>query len=129
MISMPILWAPLPFIIILDIIVEIYHHSCFPIYGIEKVRRRDYIRIIDRGKLKYLTPFQKLGCMYCGYVNGSAAYLVEIAGRTEKYWCGIMHEKKTGMKIHNHHIKNNFIKSIQKINKNSLTPNQHKSYN
>jgi hypothetical protein len=36
--------------------------------------------------------------MYCGYANGLLLYLKEIAGRTEKYWCGIMHENKPGFK-------------------------------
>jgi hypothetical protein len=36
--------------------------------------------------------------MYCGYVNGVLLYLKEMAGRTEKYWCGIMHQNKPGFK-------------------------------
>jgi hypothetical protein len=34
--------------------------------------------------------------MYCGYGNGLLVYLKEIAGLTEKYWCGIMHETTPG---------------------------------
>lgn len=109
MISMPIIWAPLPVIIVLDIVGELYHHICFPMYGIEKVKRKEYVKIIDRGRLQYLNWFEKLGCMYCGYVNGLAAYAVEIAARTEKYWCAIIHEKKSDLKIHPHHIKHNFL--------------------
>lgn len=108
LISLPIIWLPFPALILLDILFEFYHHACFPLYGIEKVKRRDYIQIIDRNKLKYLNFLEKLGCMYCGYVNGLAAYGVEIAGRTEKYWCGIIHEKKPGFKSQPHQIKQNF---------------------
>lgn len=36
--------------------------------------------------------------MYCGYSNGFLLYAKEIAGRTEKYWCGITHEAKPGFK-------------------------------
>ena len=29
--------------------------------------------------------------MYCGYCNGLIAYVREIAGRTEAFWCPIKH--------------------------------------
>ena len=32
---------------------------------------------------------QKINCLYCSYVNGLFQYAVEVAGRTEKYWCPI----------------------------------------
>ncbi len=48
---------------------------------------------MDRQKLEYLTFFEKIWCSYCGYANGLLAYAVTIAGETEKYWCGIKHEK------------------------------------
>ena len=80
-------------IIILDICVEIYHRISFYLYGIEYVKRREYIKVIDRAKLKYLNVVRKLFCMYCGYVNGVFAYWVEIGYRTQKYWCGIKHEQ------------------------------------
>ena len=31
--------------------------------------------------------------MYCGYVNGVYNYAARIAGDTEKYWCGVQHQK------------------------------------
>jgi hypothetical protein len=96
--TMPIIWAPLPFLAILDIMMEIYHRVCFPVYGIEYVKRSEYIQVLDRSKLQYLHVFEKLGCMYCGYVNGCLLYMKEIAGRTEYYWCGIMHANKSGFK-------------------------------
>ena len=107
--STPFIWAPLPFFLMLDIIVEIYQQICFPLYQIEKVKRSDYIQVLDRAKLQYLDPIEKLGCMYCGYSNGLLLYIKEIAGRTEKYWCGIMHEKKPGMKDRKDHIDQEFI--------------------
>ena len=108
LLSVPFIWTPLPFLLIFDLFVEIYHRVCFPLYGIEKVKRSDYIQIIDRAKLQYLDPVEKLGCMYCGYVNGVLPYLKEISGRTEKYWCGIMHAKKPGFKTDPNHIENKF---------------------
>lgn len=110
LISIPIIWAPLPIILILDLFAELYHQICFPIYGLEKVKRAEYILIMDRNKLQYLNPWEKIGCMYCGYANGVFAYFKEIAGRTEKYWCGIMHAKKLGFKVQAHQITQDFAK-------------------
>ena len=92
LISLPILWFQIVPLVLADICAEIYHRVCFPLYGLECVKRSEYIRI-DRHKLSYLNWYQKLGCVYCGYANGLLAYLKEIAGQTEKYWCGIMHKQ------------------------------------
>ena len=96
LISVPFIWLPLPFIIVLDLVCELYQFICFPIYRIEKVKRSEYILILDRNKLQYLNALEKIGCMYCGYANGFAAYTVKIAGDTEKYWCGIKHSEGKG---------------------------------
>ena len=108
--SAPIIWLPLPAIIILDALCELYHHLCFPIYNIELVKRSAYIQIIDRNKLQYLNGLEKIGCMYCGYANGVFLYMKEIAGRTEKYWCGIMHENKPGFKVQVDQTKQDFAR-------------------
>lgn len=108
LISAPFIWLPLIALIILDIVVEIYHQICFPIYGLEKVKRSQYIQIMDRNRLQYLDPLEKIGCMYCGYANGVLLYFKEIAGRTEKYWCGIMHQAKPGFKVQPHQVKDDF---------------------
>lgn len=96
--SLPFIWVPLPFFILSDIILEIYHHICFPIYGLEKVKRSEYLQIIDHTKLKYLLLREKIGCMWCGDVNGLLLYQKEIPGRTESYWCRVMHKNKSGFK-------------------------------
>lgn len=96
--SAPFIWLPLIGLLFLDILVTLYQAICFPIYKMEKVKRSEYILVRDRNKLKYLNPLEKLGCMYCGYGNGFLLYAKEIAGRTEKYWCGIKHEAKPGFK-------------------------------
>ena len=36
---------------------------------------------------------EKIGCAYCGYVNGLVHYWVVIFAEMEKYWCGIKHKK------------------------------------
>ncbi|WP_135503831.1 hypothetical protein [Roseovarius aestuariivivens] len=97
---MVILTAPviysliLPFVL-LDLFVTIYQRVCFPVYGIERVRRADFIRV-DRHHLAYLNGLQKLNCIYCGYCNGLIGYVQEVAGRTEAYWCPIKHAARVG---------------------------------
>jgi len=86
-------WLPFLGILLFDFLVlEPYHQIVFRLIGIPVFKRSDYILIMDREKLQYLNWQQKLGCMYCGYVNGLAAYFKAIVNRSEKYWCGIMHE-------------------------------------
>ncbi len=74
--------------LILDICITIYHAIAFPLYGIPRVKRSEYI-IFDRKFLDYLNIIQKIQCLYCSYVNGLFAYALEIAGRTERYWCPV----------------------------------------
>ncbi|MBN1778617.1 MAG: hypothetical protein JW816_00115 [Candidatus Buchananbacteria bacterium] len=108
LISMPFIWGILPFMLALDLVAEIYHQVCFPLYGIKKFKRSEYIVVLDRNRLQYLNPFEKIGCMYCGYANGLVEYLKAIANRTEKYWCGVMHQAKPGLRIQAHQIEQNF---------------------
>ena len=82
----------LPFLI-LDLFVTFYQLICFPVYGIPKVKRREYI-VFDRHHLAYLNLIEKLNCAYCSYGNGLVAYVREIAGRTEQYWCPIKHASR-----------------------------------
>jgi hypothetical protein len=76
-----------------DLFVSAYQFVCFPVYGIPKARRRDYMAI-DRNKLRYLNALEGLNCLYCSYANGLLAYVVEIAGRTEQHWCPIRHARR-----------------------------------
>ena len=48
-----------------NLVFSVYQGVCFPIYGIPKVRRRDYI-LLDRRHLAYLNWVEKLNCEYCG---------------------------------------------------------------
>ena len=90
-----ILIAPIVYVLIfpfilLDIFVSLYQLVCFPVYGIPRVKRRDYI-VFDRHHLAYLNIIEKFNCAYCSYGNGLIAYVREIAGRTEQYWCPVKH--------------------------------------
>jgi len=86
----PVIWLCVFPALLLDLIVSLFQAICFPVYGIPKVRRRDYI-VIDRHYLAYLNIIQKANCLFCGYFNGLLAYVSEIAARTEQYWCPIKH--------------------------------------
>jgi hypothetical protein len=89
----PVIYAVIIPLVLLDLFVTIYQAVCFPVYGIPKVRRGDYL-IFDRYHLAYLNAFEKLNCGYCAYANGLIGYVREIAGRTEQYWCPIKHARR-----------------------------------
>ncbi|HEY1492941.1 MAG TPA: hypothetical protein VGF49_00300 [Candidatus Solibacter sp.] len=86
----PLIYACVVPFLMVDLSVAIYQMVCFPIYGIPKVRRKDYI-VYDRGHLAYLNTIEKIGCIYCSYANGLLAYISEIAARTEQHFCPIKH--------------------------------------
>ena len=90
LLTAPIIWFCLVPIAFLDVVITIYQALCFPIYGIPKVRRGDYL-LLDRHRLAYLNFLEKLNCEYCAYGNGVLAYVTEVAARTEQYWCPIKH--------------------------------------
>jgi hypothetical protein len=91
----PVIYSLIVPFVLLDLFVTLYQRICFPVYGIERVRRADFIRV-DRHHLAYLNALQKLNCVYCGYCNGLIGYVQEIAGRTEAYWCPIKHAARVG---------------------------------
>ena len=82
----------IPFVL-LDVFVTIYQAVCFPVYGLAKVKRRDYM-VFDRRYLAYLNALEKLNCAYCSYGNGVIGYVREVASRTEQFWCPIKHARK-----------------------------------
>jgi len=81
-------------LLLLDLCIWLFQHTCFFVWGIEPVRRSDFI-VLDRRYLAYLNGIEKLNCLYCGYGNGLLAYAQEIAARTEQYWCPIKHAIRT----------------------------------
>ncbi|SEM33766.1 hypothetical protein SAMN04488077_10418 [Roseovarius tolerans] len=94
-ITAPVIYSLIVPFVLLDLFVTLYQAICFPAYGIDKVRRADFIRV-DRHHLAYLNALQKLNCVYCGYCNGLIGYVQEVAGRTEAYWCPIKHAARVG---------------------------------
>ena len=93
LLTAPFIYACIIPFVLLDLFISMYQAVCFPVYGIPKARRRDYMAI-DRNRLRYLNALEGLNCLYCSYANGLLAYVVEIAGRTEQHWCPIKHARR-----------------------------------
>ena len=92
LLTTPVIYSlALPFVL-LDVWVTAYQWVCFPVYGIDRVRRGQYF-VIDRHRLAYLNAIEKANCMYCSYANGLLAYVREVTARTEQYWCPIRHAR------------------------------------
>ena len=89
----PIIYSMIAPLVLFDLFVTFYQATCFPIYGIPKVRRSDYI-VMDHQLLAYLNIIEKIHCVYCSYANGIIAYAREITARTEQYFCPIKHAQK-----------------------------------
>ena len=86
----PVIYSVALPLLLLDLVASAYQAICFPVYGIPKVDRKRYLAF-DRRHLAYLNALEKVHCEYCSYANGLLAYVSEIAGRTEQYWCPIKH--------------------------------------
>ena len=89
----PVIYSLIIPVVLLDLFVAVYQRVCFPVYGIPRVRRGDYLAF-DREQLAYLNALEKLNCAYCAYANGVFAYVREVASRTEQYWCPIKHARR-----------------------------------
>jgi hypothetical protein len=92
-VTAPVIYAVIIPFSLLDLFVTVYQTICFPVYGIPKVKRADYI-VYDRGHLKYLNLVERLNCLYCSYGNGVCAYATEVSARTEQHWCPIKHARR-----------------------------------
>lgn len=97
----PIIYSMIVPLLLADICISLYQYLCFPLYRIERVKRRDYMAF-DRRQLAYLNAIEKFHCTYCSYANGLAAYVQEIIARTEQYWCPIRHARRL-LQTHSHY--------------------------
>lgn len=93
LITGPVIYGMALPLMLVDLCVTVYQWICFPIYGISKVKRSDYM-VYDRQHLGYLNVFERFHCTYCEYANGLMAYMTEIVARTEQYFCPIKHARK-----------------------------------
>jgi hypothetical protein len=89
----PVIYAMIFPLMMLDLCVSLYQWLCFPVYGVVKVKRTDYI-VFDRHQLHYLNFIEKFHCTYCEYGNGLMGYMAEILACTEEYFCPIKHAHK-----------------------------------
>jgi len=86
----PLIYSLIVPLVLIDLWISLYQAVCFRAHSIPQVRRSQYI-VFDRGHLAYLNWIEAANCAYCAYGNGVIAYVREIAGRTEQYWCPIKH--------------------------------------
>ena len=89
----PVIYSLIIPLALIDLWASAYQAICFRAYRLPRVRRSDYL-VFDRGALAYLNWIERLNCRFCEYANGVAAYVREIASRTEQYWCPIKHALK-----------------------------------
>jgi len=89
----PIIYGMIVPLVLFDLCVSLYQWTCFPIYGITRVKRAHYI-LFDHQHLAYLNIIEKVNCMYCSYAVGMLGYASEITARTEQYFCPIKHARK-----------------------------------
>ncbi|MBT7231247.1 MAG: hypothetical protein HN870_11450, partial [Gammaproteobacteria bacterium] len=93
LLSMPVIYSLLLPLVMVDLAVIFYQWFCFSLWGVARVKRRDYW-VMDRGQLAYLNGIEKINCVYCSYANGLASFIREVASRTEQYWCPIKHARR-----------------------------------
>jgi hypothetical protein len=91
--SAPLIYGMAVPLLLLDLALTGYQWTCFPLYGIARVRRREHF-VFDRHTLAYLNLIERFNCAYCSYATGLAAYLRAIVGLTEQYWCPIKHARR-----------------------------------
>jgi hypothetical protein len=100
-ITMPVIYGMAVPMILLDLCVSLYQLTCFPIYGIARVKRSDYF-VLDHQHLAYLNIIEKFHCVYCSYAVGLLAFASEVTARTEQYFCPIKHAAKI-LGAHSHY--------------------------
>jgi hypothetical protein len=93
LLTTPVIYSLAFPLLLMDLWITLYQLTCFPVYGIPRVRRREYF-VVDRHKLGYLNAIEKAHCVYCSYATGVIGYAREVAARTEQYWCPIKHARR-----------------------------------
>ena len=83
LLAIPFIYGMTVVLLLLDLTISLYQAVCFPLYGIAKVHRSEYMSI-DRSLLPYLNIIEKVNCVYCSYANGIFAYSREIGARTPR---------------------------------------------
>jgi len=93
LITAPVIYSLIIPFVLLDVFVSLFQLLCFPVFGIPRVHRGQYM-VNDRSQLAYLNMIERVNCAYCTYANGVIAYVREVASLTEQYWCPIKHAQR-----------------------------------
>jgi len=93
LLAMPFIYAMIVPALFLHLMLELYQQVCFRLYRIPRVRAREYF-FFERALLPYLNWVEKVNCVYCSYVNQLFQFAVEVAGRTERFWCPIKYANR-----------------------------------
>lgn len=75
----------------IDVYTVIFQYVYFGIHHIPKLDRREYV-VMDRHRLRGLSPTQKVNCVYCGYANGVAGFAKAVVEQMERFSCAVKHE-------------------------------------
>ena len=102
LVASPILYSMIVPLVLLDLFLELYHRTVFPVLGIPRVVRKNYI-LIDRHRMSFLPMVLKFACAYCGYANGLLHYALRIAGDTEGHFCPSKHQESPNFFPPPHH--------------------------
>lgn len=70
--AVPIIYSMIVPIALLEVWMSLYQWICFPLFGIRRVQRRDYI-VVDRHELSYLNGIEKLNCVFAAMPTACSA--------------------------------------------------------
>ncbi|MFA5831409.1 MAG: hypothetical protein WC878_06265 [Candidatus Paceibacterota bacterium] len=87
------LYAGVFAVVLLDLFVTVYQHTCFRVYKISIVARNRYFTF-DASHFAELNLAQRINYALGSYCTGVIARTREVFSLTEKYWCPIKHAKK-----------------------------------
>ena len=116
-VTAPFIYAMYVPLLTIDAATQLYQAVCFPAYGIPLVDRKKFVRVGNRGK-KTISWLDQINCAYCGYANGTVAYIREVLLQTEKYWCPIRHLPMKGFVAPAHHasfVEDGDEKALKKV--------------
>lgn len=95
-----LLYLAFPLIALLDIFSVLCNNVIFPLVGIPKIKRKDYVRPFSRFKLVQASIWYRVGCVYCSYANGVACYFQVIAMKVEFLYCPWKQKDQTKIPHH-----------------------------
>lgn len=95
-----LLYLALPAVALIDLVAAFSNNIIFPLVGISKIKRKDYVRPFSRIKLLEASIWYKIGCVYCSYANGVAYYFQLTTMKLEFLYCPWKQKDKTKISHH-----------------------------